>query len=145
MKEINRLLSIKQLTTTPYNPACNGLVEKFNGTLQSMLTKMCAGKPRDWDRYIAPLLFAYREAPQESTRFSPFELLYGRTVRGPLQILKELWTKDIESPDTKTTYEYIVDLRNRLEDTLKVAQKELSKSHVRYKAYGDKNRKPKRR
>ncbi len=91
MKEIDRLLSIRQLTTTPYNPACNGLVEKFNGTLKNMLKKMCAEKPKDWDRYIAPLLFAYREAPQESTGFSPFELLYGRTIRGPLQILKELW------------------------------------------------------
>ena len=36
MKEITRLLSIKQLTTTPYHAMCNGLVEKFNGTLKSM-------------------------------------------------------------------------------------------------------------
>ena len=59
---------------------------------------------------------------------SPFELLYGRTVRGPLQILKELWTKEIESDETKTTYEYVLDLRNRLEETLKVAQVELAKT-----------------
>ncbi|XP_062570645.1 uncharacterized protein LOC134232676 [Saccostrea cucullata] len=30
MKEVSRLLSIKQLVTTPYHPSCNGLVEKFN-------------------------------------------------------------------------------------------------------------------
>lgn len=40
MKEVGRLLSFKQLVTTPYHPACNGLVEKFNGTLKSMLRKM---------------------------------------------------------------------------------------------------------
>jgi len=67
MKEIQRLLSVRQLTTSPYNPACNGLVEKFNGTLKSMLKKMCSERPTDWDRYIAPVLFAYREATQEST------------------------------------------------------------------------------
>ncbi|XP_049524028.1 uncharacterized protein LOC125945781 [Dermacentor silvarum] len=53
----------------------NGLVEKFNGTLKLMLKRMCAEKPRDWDRYLAPLLFAYREVPQASLGFSPFELL----------------------------------------------------------------------
>jgi transposase InsO family protein len=92
MGEISRLLSIKQLNTTPYHPMCNGLVEKFNGTLKSMLRKMCAERPQDWDRYLNAVLFAYREVPQESLGFSPFELLYGRTVRGPMRILRELWT-----------------------------------------------------
>ena len=86
MQEVSRLLSIRMLKTTPYHPICNGLVEKFNGTLKSMLRKVCAEKPKDWDKYIPALLFAYREAPQESLGFSPFELLYGRTVRGPMAI-----------------------------------------------------------
>ena len=45
MKEITRLLSIKQLTTTPYHAMCNGLVEKFNGTLTSMLKRMKHERP----------------------------------------------------------------------------------------------------
>ncbi len=56
------------------------------------------------------VLFAYREATQGSLGFSPFELLYGCTVRGPMQILKELWVKDGEQPDTKTVYQYVLDL-----------------------------------
>ena len=104
MKEVGRLLSVKQLTTTPYHPMCNGLVEKFNGTLKRMLRRMCSERPKDWDRYIPALLFAYREAPQESLGFSPFELLYGRTVRGPLSILKELWTGNGLDEEVKTTY-----------------------------------------
>ena len=96
MEEVSRLLSIKQLTSTPYHPMCNGLVEKFNGTLKAMLRRLCNEQPRQWPRYINAVLFAYREVPQESTGFSPFELLYGRTVRGPIQILKELWTKEVE-------------------------------------------------
>ena len=89
MKEASRLLSIRKLTTFLYYPACNGLVEKFNGTLKQMLRRLCHEQPREWHRFINPLLFAYREARQEATGFSPFELLYGRTVRGPVQILKE--------------------------------------------------------
>ena len=41
MEEISRLLSTKRLTTTPYHPICNGLVERFNGTLKKMLRRLC--------------------------------------------------------------------------------------------------------
>ena len=105
MKEVTRLLSIKRLTTTPYHPICNGLVEKFNGTLKRMLRRLCSDQPRQWHRFINSLLFAYREAPQESTGFSPFELLYGRTVRGPIQILKELWTEEVDVPEVMISYQ----------------------------------------
>ncbi|XP_021346945.1 uncharacterized protein LOC110446230 [Mizuhopecten yessoensis] len=79
MHEVSRLLSMRQLTTTPYHPMCNGLVERFNGTLKQMLRRMSAERPKDWDKFINALLFAYREVPQESLGFSPFELLYGRS------------------------------------------------------------------
>ena len=98
---------------------------------------MCAEKPKDWDRYLTPLLFAYREVPQESLAFSPFELIYGRTVRGPMQILKELWTKEVESPETKTTYEYVLDLKNRLSETCELAQQNLQKAQHKHKVYFD--------
>ncbi|XP_071098994.1 uncharacterized protein [Haliotis cracherodii] len=137
MKEVSRLLSLHQLTTTPYHPMCNGLVEKFNGTLKTMLKRMCAERPYDWDRYVAALLFAYREVPQESLGFAPFELLYGRTVRGPVQILREIWTKDIHNPEVRTTYEYVLDLQNRLEDTIHIAQQELKKKSGKYKKFFD--------
>ena len=44
MKEVSRLLSVKQMITTQYHPMCNGLVECFNGTLKSILKKMCMVK-----------------------------------------------------------------------------------------------------
>ena len=113
MTEIERLLTIKHLQTTPYHPACNELVERFNGTLKTMLRRVCEEKPRQWNRFIPALLFAYRESVQESTGFWPFQLLYGRQVRGPLTILKELWTKEIENEEIKTMYQYVVDLRER--------------------------------
>ena len=41
MREVSRLVSTRQLFTTPYNPRCNGLCERINGVLKSMLKKMC--------------------------------------------------------------------------------------------------------
>jgi len=57
MAEVSRLISLIQLTTTPYHPMCNGLVECFNGTLKLMLRRMCAEKPRDWDKYLGVCSF----------------------------------------------------------------------------------------
>ena len=144
MQEVTRLLSIKQLTTTPYLPMCNGLTEKFNGTMKSMLKRLCSEQPRQWHRYINPLLFAYREVPQESTGFSPFELLYGRAVRGPMFILKELWTKELEEPEVKNSYQYVFELREKLEDTLKLAHTELQKAQHKGKHNYDRKAKVRR-
>ena len=141
MREVTRLLSIKQLTTTPYHPMCNGLTEKFNGTMKSMPKRLCSEQPRQWHRYINPLLFAYREVPQESTGFSPFELLYGRAVRGPMAILKQLWTKEVEEPEVKNSYQYVFELREKLEDTLKLARCELEKAQPKGKHLYDRKSK----
>ena len=144
MKEVERLLSVKQLTTTPFHFSCNGLVERFNGAFKSMLRKLSEEQPRQWDRYIPFLLLAYRDLTQESTGFSLFQLLYGRQVRGPLSILKELWTEEIKDDEVKTTYQYIVDLRKRLEETMDIVQNELNKSSRKYKYYADTKAKDKR-
>ena len=127
-------MSIKHFTTTPYHPACNGLVERFNGTLKAMLKKMCEERPSDWDRYLDFIyFFAYRENLQDSTGFVPFELLYGRDIRGPLMILSELWTNEEAVPEIKIAYQYLIDLREKMEKTCEIARKELLKKHDRYR------------
>ena len=62
-------------------------MERFNKTLKEMLRKVAADDGANWDKSVPYLLFAYREVPHDSTGFSAFELLYGRAVRGPLDIL----------------------------------------------------------
>ncbi|XP_021345000.1 uncharacterized protein LOC110444964, partial [Mizuhopecten yessoensis] len=141
MREVSRLLSIRRLTTTPYHPMCNGLVERFNGTLKQMLRRMCSERPKDWDKYLNALLFAYREVPQESLGFSPFELLYGRTIRGPMMILKELWTKEVPDNEVKTTYQYVMDLRERLDETCELAKEQLRTARVSQRKYYNKKAK----
>ena len=102
-----------------------------------MLKKMCEEQPAQWDRYISPLLFACREVKQESLGFSPFEIIYGKSVRGPLTILKELWTKDVPQDEVKITYQYVIDLNKRLEETMRIAQSELRKSQKKYRHYAN--------
>ncbi|ROT79099.1 hypothetical protein C7M84_002182 [Penaeus vannamei] len=65
-----------------------------------------------------------------STKFSPFELIYGHTVRGPLSLLKDLWEASERNitDETRTAYEYVINLRERLAETCKVAQEELQKA-----------------
>ncbi|XP_076436546.1 uncharacterized protein LOC143276045 [Babylonia areolata] len=137
MGEVHRLLGIKGETTTPYHAQCNGVVERFNGTLKKMIRKLAMDKPTEWDRWIPAALSAYRETPQESTGFALFELLYGRQVQGPLSILKEGWTEPGEEKENCTVAEYVVDLRNRIAQTCEIARQAVKKAAGTNKRYFD--------
>src|SRR6266536_997537 len=141
MKEVYRILSIKHLPTVPWHPMGNGVCEQYNGVLKKMLKRLCTERVKDWDRYIDACLFAYRETPHTSTGFSPFELVQGRTVRGPMAILRELWTKESVDPEVKTTYQYVLDLRERIQDTCELARLELAKVQLRNQGYYNKKTK----
>ena len=50
MKEVSRLLSFKQLVTTPYDPICHVPLERFRRAIVSMLVSVCAQQPVDWGK-----------------------------------------------------------------------------------------------
>ena len=85
VQEVCKLVGTTKLNTSGYHSQCDGLVEKFNGTLVNMLSKSVSKYGRDWDQHLPYLLFAYRVAVQESTQMSPFYLLYGREPRVPTE------------------------------------------------------------
>ncbi|KAL5010694.1 hypothetical protein ScPMuIL_012999, partial [Solemya velum] len=82
-------LQIKQYKSSAYHPESQGALERFHQTLKNMMRSYCFENKRDWDEGIHMLLFGVRESVQESLGFSPFELVFGHTVRGPLKILKD--------------------------------------------------------
>ena len=81
--DICKLLGVKKINTSGYHPQTDGLVEIFNSTLISLIAKCCESKRHNWDEHLPSLLFAYRSSVQDSTRESPFFLLYGRDPRIP--------------------------------------------------------------
>uniref|UniRef100_A0A8C1GUB2 Gypsy retrotransposon integrase-like protein 1 n=1 Tax=Cyprinus carpio TaxID=7962 RepID=A0A8C1GUB2_CYPCA len=112
LRELYELLGIKSIRTSVYHPQTDGLVERFNHTLKSMIRKFMHEDAKNWDKWLEPLLFAVREVPQASTGFSPFELHYGRQPRGVLDVLRETWE---EGPSqSKNEIQYVLDLRTKL-------------------------------
>ena len=83
IQEICKVLQVKKLNTSGYHPQTDGLVEKINYTLIEMIAKCAAEKPLQWDVKLPYLVFAYRSSAQESTKESPFYLVYGRDPRIP--------------------------------------------------------------
>jgi len=77
---------IKHLLSTSYHPQTNGLVERFNRTLCESLAKLVE-QTNEWDKYIAPVLFAYRSSKQSTTKLTPFYLTYGREAVLPVDDL----------------------------------------------------------
>ena len=81
-------LAIEQYISSAYHPESQGALERFHQTLKNMIRPFCLDFEKVWDEGVHLLLFAAREAVQETLGFSPFELVFGRTVRGPLKLLK---------------------------------------------------------
>jgi len=79
------------------------------------------------------LVVAYREVPQESTGFSPFELLFGRHVRGPLDVIKESWEEKEDVGEDILTY--IVKMREKLRIVTELAHQNLGKAQEKQKQW----------
>lgn len=137
MKELHRLLGVKPLFTTPFHPSGNGRIERFHSTLKSSLRKVCEDKPKYWHRYLSPLMFAMREMPSDRTGFSAFELLYGRQVRGPLSVLRDLWEDRHVPDDDRPLYQYFIELKEKLSDCAKIAAQNSNISAHQFKTYFD--------
>ena len=88
-QQVMHEFGITQYKSSPYHPESQGALERFHQTLENMIRSYCFDTEKDWDEGIHLLLFAVRESVQESLGFSPFELVFGHTVRGPLTFLKE--------------------------------------------------------
>ncbi|MCG8044622.1 MAG: RNase H-like domain-containing protein [Candidatus Thiodiazotropha endolucinida] len=139
MKELCKLLGVKKLQSTPYHPEANGLVERFNGTLKRMLTCFVQDEQSEWDVLLPYLLFAYREVPQDTTGFSPFELLYGRHIRGPLTVIRESWEGQKDEVSNNSVLSYILQTRERLTKMSELAQKQEWCNKKKQKVYYDRN------
>lgn len=114
-------LSIAHRVSSSYHPESQGAIERFHQTLKAMLRKYCMETNKDWDEGIPLVLFAVRESVQESLGFSPAEMVFGHTVRGPLKVLKD---KMMESNTENRTnvLDYVSRFREKLHGACDLAR-----------------------
>ncbi|XP_072030803.1 uncharacterized protein [Amphiura filiformis] len=130
-------LCITQLKASVRHQQTNGMTERFHGTLKNMLRSLTTEQQKYWDEYIPYFLFAYREVPCQTTGYSPFELLYGRPIRGPLSILKQNWiSPNLEENEVVSD---LLEMRKRINNLIYEANENTRTNQRQMKLKKDKN------
>lgn len=110
-QEVCQLLGMHKTRTTPAHPQSDGMVERFNQTLENHLAKVVDEHQRDWDQYIPLFLLSYRSAIHDSTSATPAMVNFGREMRLPVDALTGT---PPEAP--KPVTDYAADLQKRLDE-----------------------------
>jgi hypothetical protein len=82
--ELHKALDTKLLHSSAYHPQTSGQTERVNQILEDMLRACALEFPQKWDECLPLAEFSYNNSYQESIKMAPFEALYGRRCRTPL-------------------------------------------------------------
>ena len=135
-QQVMNQLGIKQYKSSAYHPESQGALERFHQTFKTMIKMYCIENSKDWDEGIHLLLFAVHESVQKSLGFSPFELVFGHVVEGPLLLLKEKWLNEKIS-----VLKYVATFRDRLFRAGQMAKRNLQESQSKMKVWYDRKTK----
>lgn len=131
--EVCKLLQIRKTRTTPYHPQSDGMVERFNKTLATMLSAYVDENHRDWDESIPFVMMAYRASQHESTGYSPNMLMLGREVATPLDIMYDMPSSWKEVPRS----EWVWIMQDRMERAHAFVRRHAEGAMFRQKHYHD--------
>ena len=109
--EMCRVLGIHKTRTTPLYSQSDRMVEWFNHTIKDQLSKFVDDNHKDWDTHVPLLLMAYRTAVHDTTGCTPAQLMMGRDLRLPIDLL-------IGRPEDEVSHHasnYAEELQARLE------------------------------
>lgn len=135
MKQVAKLFQMKQIQTSAYHPQSNGALERSHATLADYLKHYTSDKQTDWDKWLDIATFSYNTSIHASTKFTPYELVFGYKPDLPSSITRD--------PQFKYTYDsYIDQLKLKLNKTQQIARENLIKSKEISKKYYDKNTTP---
>ncbi|GFU08047.1 retrovirus-related Pol polyprotein from transposon 412 [Trichonephila clavipes] len=104
------ILAIDKTRTTTLHPQSDGMVERFNRTIVNSLSLLVFSNQQDWDKKLPFFLLAYRSAVHETTGYSPSQMLFGRDLRLPADLL---FSRPPDAP--LAPEEYIEKLQARME------------------------------
>ena len=137
IKELCVLGGISKSRTTPYHPMGIGQCERFNRTLLEMLGTLDPKQKSDWRSDVAPLVHVYNCTRHETTRCTPYFLLFGREPRLAIDLL----LPPVDADPVPTYSAYISDLRKRMRHAQEVVEGRIKKAGEASKAwYGKKVR-----
>ena len=135
LKQLCLILGTEKSRTTPYHPQGNGMCERFNRTLLNMLGTLPSDRKSCWKDSIGTIVHAYNCTKHDSTGFTPFELMFGRPPRLPVDLIYGT----AQTNDELSSYsKYIADLRNRLGRAFQLASRQSESSMIKQKEYYDK-------
>ncbi|XP_076031965.1 uncharacterized protein LOC143019869 [Oratosquilla oratoria] len=136
--QVMQSLGVRQSRSSAYHPQSQGVVERFHQPFKRMLRTYCLEFGKDWDEGVDLLLFTVRDSVQESLGFSPFQLIYGHEVRGPLKALKESWLLE---NSVIPLVSYVVEFREKLKAAVRLANAHLKSAQMKMKQQFDKKHK----
>ncbi len=129
LSHLKEITGVQSSFTTPYHPQGNGQCERFNRTLLDMLGTLDEHKKNKWSKHVKYLVHAYNCTTNDSTGYSPFELMFGRQPRLPID-----WYFGLDSGDQDKSYnQYVRELKEGLQQAYEVANSVSDKSHLRNK------------
>ena len=136
-KTLFEFTNVEHRISSAYHPQTNGLDERTNQTLVRALVKQCSANQRDWDLHIDSTLYAYRIARQDSSKFSPYFLMYNRHPRKAIdhEICSGEDSVQVSNADEKEAM--IRDLVGLREQYKSKATENIDKAQDRQKKYYD--------
>lgn len=75
-----RMVGTEHRVTSAYHPRTNGQTERMNATLVGALRKHAMQDRASWHQWIPYVLMAYRTRIHSVTKYTPFELMFGRQM-----------------------------------------------------------------
>ena len=91
--------TIRHVKSSTYHPQTNGKVEVTNREMESILTKNLALHRQDWATHLPKPLQAYKTTWNLTTCFTPFELVYDKSIIMPIEFKYKTLKTTLELKD----------------------------------------------